>query len=189
MRSLTGVVAAGDVFVFASSLAGAAILAVADQTTTDGLYNGDDAMELVKGGVTLDVIGQIGFDPGTEWGTGLVSTADNTLVRKSTVCAGDPIGSDAFDPALEWDGYAIDTFTYLGSHSASCDTAPAVFSTAPADGAKSVALDAPIDITFSELVAVTGDWFDISCSLSVRTHRRSRPMQTRCTRSRRMRPL
>ena len=66
------------------------------------------------------MIGQIGVDPGTNWGTGLVSTLDHTLRRKVTVCSGDPIGSDAFDPAPEWDGFAQDTFNGLGSHTANC---------------------------------------------------------------------
>ena len=60
------------------------------------------------------MIGQIGVDPGTEWGTGLTSTADNTLRRKASVEAGDANGSDAFDPAVEWDGFATDTFDGLG---------------------------------------------------------------------------
>ena len=47
---LTGTVAAGDVFVFAHSGAAAAILAQADQTTGAGLFNGDDAIVLRKGG-------------------------------------------------------------------------------------------------------------------------------------------
>ena len=34
---------------------------------------------LKKEGLIIDVIGQIGTDPGTEWGSGLTSTADNTL--------------------------------------------------------------------------------------------------------------
>ena len=38
---------------------------------------------------SVDSIGQIGVDPGTEWGTGLTSTADNTLRRKPAVEAGD----------------------------------------------------------------------------------------------------
>ncbi|HSE98588.1 MAG TPA: hypothetical protein VLD57_10015, partial [Blastocatellia bacterium] len=65
----------------------------------------------------IDVIGQIGFDPGTEWGSGLTSTADNTLRRKASISAGDPNGSDPFDPSVEWDGFATDTFDGLGSHS------------------------------------------------------------------------
>jgi predicted extracellular nuclease len=113
---LTGSVANGDVFVFASSTAAAAILAQADQTTAASLFNGDDAIVLRKSGVIVDVIGQIGFDPGTEWGSGLTSTADNTLRRKSAITAGDTNGSNAFDPSVEWDGYATDTFDGLGSH-------------------------------------------------------------------------
>ena len=69
------------------------------------------------------MIGQIGFDPGTEWGTGLTSTADNTLRRKATVSGGDTNGSDVFDPAIEWDGFATDTFDGLGSHTTSLDAA------------------------------------------------------------------
>ncbi|MBI5670193.1 MAG: lamin tail domain-containing protein [Chloroflexi bacterium] len=122
--NLTGMVADGDVFVLAQASASAAILAQADQTNGAGWYNGDDAVVLRKGTTVLDVIGQIGFDPGTEWGSGLTSTADNTLRRKSTLCAGDPNGADAFNPAVEWDGFATDTFDGLGAHSADCGPAP-----------------------------------------------------------------
>jgi predicted extracellular nuclease len=116
--TLTGTVAAGDVFVVAQSLASPTILAQADQTNGAGWFNGDDAVVLTKGlgNEVVDVIGQIGFDPGTEWGTGLTSTADNTLRRKSSIVAGDTNGADAFDPAVQWDGFAIDTFDGLGVH-------------------------------------------------------------------------
>ena len=116
--NLVGTVAPNDVFVLAQSLADPAILAVADQTNGAGWFNGDDAVVLRKGTTVLDVIGQIGFDPGTEWGTGLVSTADNTLRRKASIFQGDAIGSDVFDPAIEWDGFATNTFGALGCHPA-----------------------------------------------------------------------
>lgn len=118
--NLTGTVAPGDVFVFAQSNAGAAILAEANQTSGAGFFNGDDAIVLRQGGTNgtiLDVIGQIGVDPGTEWGSGLTSTADNTLRRKTTITTGDTNPSDAFDPSVEWDGFATDTFDDLGSYS------------------------------------------------------------------------
>lgn len=118
--NLTGTVASGDVYVVAHSSANAAILAQADQTNGSGWFNGDDAVVLRKGTTVLDVIGQIGLDPGAEWGTGLTSTADNTLRRKATVCAGDPNGGDAFNPAAQWDGFATDTFGGLGAHTATC---------------------------------------------------------------------
>jgi predicted extracellular nuclease len=118
---LTGTVIPGDVYVIAQSSANAAILAQADQTNGAGWYNGNDAVVLLKGTTVLDVIGQIGFNPGTEWGSGLISTADNTLRRLPSVCAGDPNGSDAFVPSLEWVGYATDTFDGLGEHVANCE--------------------------------------------------------------------
>ncbi|MBW6474544.1 MAG: lamin tail domain-containing protein, partial [Anaerolineaceae bacterium] len=113
--NLTGSVADGDVFVVAQASANATILAQADLTNSSGWYNGDDAVVLRKGTTFIDVIGQIGYDPGSEWGSGLTSTADNTLRRKNTVCAGDPDGGDVFDPSNEWDGYEKDTFNDLGS--------------------------------------------------------------------------
>ena len=119
--NLTGTVADGDVFVLAHSSAVSAILAQADQTNGAGWFNGDDAVALRKGTTLIDVIGQVGIDPGTEWGSGLISTADNTLRRKANVCAGDTNASDAFDPSVEWDGFATDTFDGLGAHTASCD--------------------------------------------------------------------
>jgi len=114
--NLTGILASDDVFVLAHSSADAAILAQADQTNGVGWYNGDDAVVLRKATEDIDVIGQIGFDPGAEWGSGLVSTADNTLRRKSSVLGGDPDGSDVFDPSLQWDGFAQNTFDGLGAH-------------------------------------------------------------------------
>lgn len=116
--NLTGSVATGDVFVLAQSSANATILAQADQTNGVGWFNGDDAVALLKGTTIIDVIGQTGFDPGSEWGTGLTSTADNTLRRKSSILGGDANGSDTFDPAVEWDGYATETFDGLGTHTA-----------------------------------------------------------------------
>ena len=164
--ALTGSVADGDVYVVAAATANAAILAQADQTSTAGLWNGDDALVLRKNGTIIDSFGIVGNDPGTEWGSGLTSTADNTLVRKSTICAGETNTTNAFDPATEWDGYANDTTTNLGSHTASCsggDTAPSVTGTSPANGATAVTLSANISITFSEAVTVSGAWYTISC--------------------------
>jgi predicted extracellular nuclease len=118
--NLTGTVANGDVFVVAQASANAAILAQADLTSSAGWFNGDDAVVLRKGTTILDVIGVIGSDPGTEWGTALTSTMDNTLSRKSSICQGDTNGADAFDPSIEWDGFATDTSSALGSHTANC---------------------------------------------------------------------
>lgn len=165
--NLTGSVANGDVFVLAHSSAAAAVLAQADQTSGLGLYNGNDAVVLRKGTTNLDVIGQIGFNPGTEWGSGLTSTADNTLRRLPTICAGDSDGSNAFDPSIEWDGFAPDTFDGLGAHTASCgvveDVPPTVTSTYPADGAADVPVGANLTVTFSEPVSVAPGGISLTC--------------------------
>ncbi len=118
--TLSGTVANGDVFVLAHSSADPAILAQADQTNGGSWYNGDDASVLRKAGTGIDAIGQVGFDPGSEWGSGLTSTKDNTLRRKASICQGDTDESDTFDPSIEWDGYAKNTFDGLGSHTTNC---------------------------------------------------------------------
>ncbi|MFH2102636.1 MAG: ExeM/NucH family extracellular endonuclease [Chloroflexota bacterium] len=165
--NLTVTVADGDVYVIAHSSAVAAILAQADQTNGAGWFNGDDAVVLRKGTIIVDVVGQIGFDPGTEWGSGLTSTADNTLRRKGTISAGDPNGSDVFDPSIEWDGYATDTFSGLGSHTlVGADVAPTVASSYPSDGASGIPVDTNLTITFSEAVNVSGAWYELNCSVS-----------------------
>lgn len=112
----SGTLAPGDVFVIANASAIPEILALADTTSTVTYFNGDDALALLHNDVIIDVIGQIGFDPGTVWGTGDVTTLNHTLVRKSSVMQGDANGSDAFDPAVEWDGYAQDYTGDLGTH-------------------------------------------------------------------------
>ena len=120
---LSGELATGDVFVVAHPLADPVFLAVADLTSATVInFDGDDAFALRKISTELfvDVIGQIGFDPGSYWGTAPLVTQDRTLVRKANICAGDTNGSDAFDPATEWDQFPTDTYTYLGSHTSSC---------------------------------------------------------------------
>jgi len=164
---LTGTVASGDVYVLAQSSASPVILAQADQTNGAGWFNGDDVVVLLKGGTIVDVIGQLGFDPGTEWGTGLTSTADNTLRRKSSIEAGDTNAVDLFDPAAQWDGFATDDFAGLGAHSTVVgDAAPQVTATTPSAGATGVATSADVSVTFSEPVNVAGSWFSISCAVS-----------------------
>ncbi|MFL5946666.1 MAG: lamin tail domain-containing protein [Gaiellaceae bacterium] len=120
--NLTGVVPAHGTYVIAHAQADPAIIAVAQNSSSSaGWFNGNDAVALRKGNDTVDVIGQIGNNPGTEWGTGLTSTADNTIRRKQAITAGDANGSDVFDPAVEWEGFANNTFGGLGSHTVGTD--------------------------------------------------------------------
>ncbi len=112
--NLMGTVSTGNVFVVASTSANGTILGIANQTSSSAFYNGNDAVVLKKGSIILDVIGQIGFDPGTEWGNGLISTADNTLRRLENTIQGDTNPNNVFNPTIEWLGYPTDTFDGLG---------------------------------------------------------------------------
>ena len=168
--NLNGTIAPGDVFVLAHSGAtDPTILAQADQFTSAGIYNGNDAVALRKGIALVDVIGEIGLNPGDAgWGTDPTNTTDNTLRRKPTIEAGDTNGSDAFDPAAQWDGFAQNTVAGLGSHTITTggDAAPSVSSTSPANGATEVATAADISINFSEAVNTGAGWYSISCATS-----------------------
>ena len=110
--SLQGELAPGQTYVFAAASAAAELVAQANQTTTAGLWNGDDAIVLSKGGVVIDSIGQVGFDPGSAWGSGDTTTANDTLRR--TAVSYDTNTSDAFEPAAQWQGFAQDDFSDIG---------------------------------------------------------------------------
>lgn len=114
--TLTGTVDDGDVYVLANLNADTTILAQADLTPGGVDFNGDDTIVLSKNSYIIDVFGQIGVDPGAEWGTSPYNTANNTLRRKSTIFAGDTNPADAFDPSAEWVGFGADNFEGLGTH-------------------------------------------------------------------------
>ena len=110
-------IAAHDVYVIANSQAVAAILGVSDTTSTVTFFNGDDAVVLFKGTDTLDIIGKVGNDPGTNWTVGSGATSEFTLVRKMPVNKGQRRWTVG---ATEWNIYPQNTATYLGSHSSNC---------------------------------------------------------------------
>ena len=67
-----------------------------------------------------DVIGEVGFDPGRQWGSGDTSTERNTLRRRPSICIGDTNDADAFLPAETWIGFPVNSFDGLGSHTVTC---------------------------------------------------------------------
>ena len=98
----TGTLANNDVLVVVhSSSSNATLQATADINTTIG-FNGDDAITLLKtvGGTTsvIDLIGEIGVDPGNGWTVAGVSNAgqDNSLVRKNWVTNGNTTAQGSF---------------------------------------------------------------------------------------------
>ena len=138
-----GSVAAGDVFVIANPSAIASILAVSDTTHTITFYNGDDALILIyqPTGDTLDAIGQVGVDPGTNWPVGSGATSEFTLVRMVGIQGGN---SDWTTGAMEWDVYPQNMADSLGMHTA-----------APCSGGGPVGPGCSDDIFFSEYIEGT----------------------------------
>ncbi|WP_445777540.1 ExeM/NucH family extracellular endonuclease [Shewanella sp.] len=121
--SLIGRVASNTTFVVADNDASADILALAQQTSNASFFNGDDAIVLTHNGNVVDSLGQVGVDPGAEWGSGDLSTQNNTLRRNVDNLTPDIIIDN--DVSLAgWQGFAQDDITDLGSFSASGATDP-----------------------------------------------------------------
>ncbi len=110
---LSGPVAGSSVYTLCSSALGEVLGAVCDRTTNLG-YNGNDAVALECDGELIDVIGQVGFDPGAAWAGAACTTQNATLRRRCGVEAGDQNGDDAFDPDAEWICLPTDSFDGLG---------------------------------------------------------------------------
>jgi len=101
---LAGTLQGGATYVIADDGADAAILAVADLTTTANLWNGDDAIVLKDGPDVVDSFGTIGTDPGSEWGGTNGGAGNNTLVRSNLQDAGDTNTGDAFSTDTSFTG-------------------------------------------------------------------------------------
>ena len=117
-------IASGDVYMISTNQLDSATQAMADTAMgypSVAHFNGNDALILVNGTDTIDVIGVPGVDPGSSWTVGTGSTANHTLVRKATVDMG---STDWTTGAGEWDVYASDTWTYAGSNSSNCIVTP-----------------------------------------------------------------
>ncbi len=144
----------GDVYVIANSQADQSILNVADTTSQVTYFNGDDALALLKSGTVIDVIGEIGVDPGSAWDVAGVSgaTANHTLTRKSTVCSPNSdwaasAGTDANDS--EWVVTGIDTgWSDLGSFTG-CSSTPSLSITAPTNNEVFAPNTTSVDVAFA----------------------------------------
>ncbi len=113
---LTGSINPGATFVVASQNANSTITGLANQLSGQNFFNGNDAIVLSRSTSVVDSFGQKGVDPGSEWGTGLTSTKDNSLIRLETVGQGDTNPDDTFNPSAQYRGLAKDDFSGLGEH-------------------------------------------------------------------------
>ena len=127
----TGMIPANGTYNMVNDQAVAALTGVADTLLAFPSvvhFNGDDAVLLVKGSDTLDIIGVPMVDPGSDWPVGSGSTANHTLVRMTSVDMGE---TDWAVGATQWDVYPQDTYTDYGMHTSSCLANPCVISMLP----------------------------------------------------------
>ena len=105
---LSGELANNKSYVIANNnrLVNSALVSKAQRLDSLISFNGNDAVALVRSGVTIDMVGQANAGAAVTWG------ADLTLQRKSTVTH--PLST--FNTA-EWETLPIDTYTMLGNHS------------------------------------------------------------------------
>ncbi len=95
-------------------------------------WNGNDAVSLeLTNGTLIDLIGEVGVDPGEAWTMdtnanytsalgGRWWTKNHTLIRKPEVKSGVTVNPSPFIVANEWDSLPYNTFDHLGWHTCAC---------------------------------------------------------------------
>ena len=119
---LSGMIEGNGVYVIANDEAVAAILDVADTTSSVTWFNGDDAVGLFLNGVLVDIFGDpndgsVKFEVAGVAGAAL----DHTLIRKPYIETANPNWSSSAgwdEESSEWVIYDQDYFADLGSHTA-----------------------------------------------------------------------
>ena len=131
MQKLSGVLAAGAVYVVANSgVTDAGVKAKAQLESDVNFFSGGHVLALFDGTDTLDIIGRVGKTPpgGTTPAWTLPdggSTRDNTLVRRPAVGRGSTRWLSA-DGAASWQAGGVGTYGGLGSYSSTaCRTGTA----------------------------------------------------------------
>jgi hypothetical protein len=119
---LSGILAHGDAAVYAHPSADPRILEAARATWSQINFNGDDAVVLRTATRVADVIGYVGEPRVSVWGTGQLTTGQNSLWRRPDACRG---LTDTFyysyHPASYFVSFPSGTYESLGIHSDSCD--------------------------------------------------------------------
>lgn len=119
--SLSGMLNSSNTYVISHASASQSVLSVADLITSSLSFNGDDAVVLSHNQTPIDIIGEIGFDPGSAWSVaGETGTANKTILRKQSILSGNTdwvisAGTNADDS--EWIVMPTDYFSDLGEHS------------------------------------------------------------------------
>lgn len=126
--NLSGTIAACGVYVVCNSSASGSLTGISDMTSGSLTFNGDDAVGLYNGTTLLDLFGNIGNDPGSEWSGVGSGTADEGVIRTPGNCTGittDPGGTGfpTFTTA-NWTSVGL-SGSNLGSHTNTCSSCSA----------------------------------------------------------------
>jgi uncharacterized protein len=141
--------------------AGAGKVALVTGTTSLGCNGGSNACSPEQLARIVDLVGygNANFYEGS--GAAPTLTNSTAALRKLNGCQDTDNNADDFTAVTPTPRNSTSP-----THVCLTDNAPSVASTVPADGAANVAVDTTIQITFSEPVDVTGDWYSISCTTS-----------------------
>jgi hypothetical protein len=113
--SLSGTLAPGEVYTIVNPSAVPELIALADLLDDVTLFNGNDATTLERNGVVVDVLGEVGVNPGEGWPVNDITMLHNTLVRIPEVTTGSPDWDEVDD---QWVDYPENTFEFFGEHNA-----------------------------------------------------------------------
>lgn len=118
-----------DVFVITHPFANLNALSLSsDASSMVADFNGNDALVLKLNGIIIDVIGQIGLNPGINWNVGgSANTSDYILVRKNNI---DRPNTNWQTGQNEWNAIAQNQFQYIGNHNFNCGVFTGVAPTA-----------------------------------------------------------
>ncbi|MBL6645113.1 MAG: PKD domain-containing protein [Flavobacteriales bacterium] len=148
---LSGFLGPGEVYTIVNPLAPPFLLQLADVIDDVTLFNGNDATTLERNGVVVDVLGEVGVNPGAGWPVNDVTMLHHTLVRNADVT----VGSNDWDVVQnQWQDYPENTYDYFGDHNAlpcGLDT-----TSVPAIG-----------FSVSEILAFEGDVISIELPISL----------------------
>ena len=117
---LEGILEPGGTLVIINSGADPQLLPKGNLESGVANFNGNDALVLLRNNAVVDVIGQVGYDPGEAWTANGIATQDQTLRRQQHVRSGATRAGARFDVAAEWQASPIDEFSNLGQHQNAC---------------------------------------------------------------------
>ena len=112
---LSGSLGPGEVYTIANPSAVTELTQLADLLDDVTLFNGNDATTLERNGQVVDVLGEVGVNPGEGWPVNDVTMLHNTLVRNPDVTMGSP---DWGVVQGQWADFPENTFSFFGDHDA-----------------------------------------------------------------------